>query len=75
MLIAFWRPGIAGEYGKNVGSLTLDVTVNSPTAKQAVLIDVLNGTGFPLNISRLGNILLIALVRARSCPRILRIYE
>ena len=73
LLIAFWRPGITGENGKDFVSVTVNVSVKSPTANQATLIDVLNGTETPLNISRLGNNLLIAKVHAESWPRILRI--
>jgi len=75
LLVAFWRPGLAAEIGKDFVSVTVDVSVKSPTARQATLIDVLNGTETPLNVSRLGNNLLIAKVHAESWPRILRISE
>lgn len=74
-LLAFWRPGYAGENGTDYVSVIVDVSIKLPAAKQAMLIDVLNGTETPLNVSRLGNNLLISKVHAESWPRILRISE
>lgn len=75
LLIAFWRPGITGENGRDYVSINVNVSVKSPAANQATLIDVLNGTETPLNIKRVKNDLLISNVHAESWPRILRISE
>jgi hypothetical protein len=74
-IIAFWLPGKADENGNDFAPLVLDVSIQVPNARQATLIDVLNGTETPLNVNHSASGLVIPKVYAQSWPRLLRISE
>jgi hypothetical protein len=69
-LVAFWLPGVSQQHGAE--SFVTDVTVKGSPAKDASIIDTLNGTEKPLIVQRSADMIVIKKIHVQDWPLIIR---